>query len=121
WRNQRERVVEVCDVRLFQPDELTHRAVAVTGPKGAGGDASPPEQSRFGYLVVLAYVLDDFVACARQQLSFGGENDVFAARMLITVVDEQYLHGSGAAVRESARTNRTASSIRPAANAGVTC
>src|SRR5436309_8922172 len=93
--------------------------VAVAGPESAGGEAGASEPSRGGDLLVPAHVLDDAVACTRQQLNLSGEYHIFAARLLIAVVDEQHLHGSGGAVREPVRTNRTASKIRPATNAGV--
>src|SRR6184192_3259525 len=93
--------------------------VAVASPESAGGEAGASEPSRSGDLLVPAHVLDHAVACTRQQLNLSCEYHIFAARMLIAVVDEQHLHGRGCRARESVRTKRTAFKIRPAANAGV--
>src|SRR5438876_5623939 len=93
--------------------------IAVAGPESAGSEAGASEPSPGGDLLVPAHVLDDAVACTRQQLNLSGEYHIFAARMLIAVVDEQHLHGSGCRVRESVRTKRTACKIWSATNAGV--
>ena len=71
-------------------DEAADVADGLVGPEGADGGA---EVSEAVDAVVVLGVGDDGVAVGAEEVAFGGEDLVFAAVLLVVVVDEEDGHG----------------------------
>src|SRR5580704_3165629 len=92
-RNHDERVVHVHEIGVFADEEGAKIAMGVAGPHRAQHERGPADGGEFLDLVVAPAVGNHRVAHLFQKPPFLLEDDVFAAWLLIGVVNEDNFHG----------------------------
>lgn len=91
-RNHDEGIVNVHNVRFFALEKRAEVVVRVAGPDGSYHQCAAANRREFLDLMVAPPVRDHLVAAALQNSLFLLEDNVFAAWLLIFVVDQEYFH-----------------------------
>jgi hypothetical protein len=100
-RNHNKRVVDVNQVRRFSREELSEFLSRIRGPDNALYQHRALQSRELFHLVIAALVGSHMVARALQIFPFLLENDVFAACLLIRIVNQENLHRLTIAVSSS--------------------
>jgi len=97
-RNHNKRVVDVNNVRRFSRQELSEFLSRIRGPDNALYQHRALQSRELFHFVIAALVGSHMVARALQIFLFLLENDVFAACLLIRIVNQEDLHRLTSAV-----------------------
>ena len=93
WRNHDEGVVNMHDIGIFADEEGAEITMRVTSPYGPHHECGPADDGEFFDLMVAAAVGNYRVPHMFQEPPFLFEDSVFAARLLIGVMNEDDFHG----------------------------
>ena len=91
-RNHHKRIVNVHNMRFFSFEKSAEVVARVAGPDGSQHQGAAANRREFLDLMIAAAVGDHGVAGTLQHSLLLLEYNIFAARLLIFVVDQQYFH-----------------------------
>ena len=90
----RKSVVDVNDIRSYLCEDPGDFLASILGPDEPSGEQQPLNARIFADFMIAALVGQNLVAEAGKEPRFLAKDDVFAARLLIFVMNEENFHPS---------------------------